>query len=138
MTFQLVVLSPEKQILSADCTSVTVPSAAGQITILPHHISLFAAMQPGEIIARQENGSDISLFVGGGFINVLGPRVTVLADFGINSDEIDEKLVQEAKLKAEAILKSQADAAQTALAEANLSRSLIQLKIAARRRSSHP
>src|SRR5205807_4592178 len=53
--------------------------AEGELGILPRHAPLLTTLRPGELQIR--NGTEeISLFVGGGFLEVLPDRVTVLAD----------------------------------------------------------
>jgi len=135
MSFKLVIISPEKKVLEMDCKSVTVPTSEGQITVLPKHISIFSILTAGEVIARTTD-KDISITVGGGFVSVSGDKVTILPEFGVKSDEIDEEKVKEAKKRAEEIIKNQEDNKGSALAEATLARSLIELKIAHKRRKS--
>ena len=53
--------------------------AEGELGILPRHAPLLTSLRPGAMYIR--NGSDeTELFVGGGFLEVLPDRVTVLAD----------------------------------------------------------
>jgi F-type H+-transporting ATPase subunit epsilon len=130
---KLIVISPEKKVLEADCLSATLPTTEGQITVLPHHSPLFSLLKAGEVIARTSDG-EISLAVGGGFVNVTGDKITVLVEFGTKSEEIDEARAQEAKHRAEEILKSHADEQSSALAQAALARSLLELKITQRRK----
>ena len=133
MNLRLVVISPEKKVLEMDCLSVTLPTVEGEITILPKHTWLFSLLKPGEIIAKSKN-EEISLAVGGGFVNVGPDKVTVLPEFGIKTNEIDEEKVKEAKQRAEDILKNKLDEEGSALAQASLARSLLELKIVQKRR----
>jgi len=131
---KLAVISPQKKVLEVECISVTMPTTQGQITVLPKHMAIFSTLTAGEVRVKTSNEQEISLAVGGGFVNVNNDQVTLLVEFGVRSDEIDEEKVQEVKRRAEEILKSQADEKGSALAQATLARSLLELKIARRRR----
>src|SRR5947208_15704236 len=73
--------------------------AEGELGILPRHAPLLTTLRPGELQIR--NGTDVvSLFVGGGFLEVLPDRVTVLADVAERAEEISEEAAQEARQRA--------------------------------------
>jgi F-type H+-transporting ATPase subunit epsilon len=131
--FNLTVISPEKKILETDILSVTIPTNEGEITVLPKHMEMFSLVKPGEITVRTATGN-IFLAGGRGFVNVTREKVTLLLSYGVNSDEIDEEKIKEAKKKAEEMLKNQTDEKATALAQANLARSLLELRLVQKRR----
>ncbi len=131
---KLVVISPQKKVLETECESVTLPTEDGQITVLPKHMAIFSLLKAGEVRVKTKD-EEIVLGVGGGFVNVGNDLVTLMAEFGVRSDEIDEEKVNEAKKRAEEILKSKADERGSALAQASLARSLLELKIAQKRRN---
>ena len=134
---KLVVLSPQKKILETECLRVTIHTVDGLITVLPRHIPLFTQMAPGEVLIKKANGEITSLAVGGGFANVHDNEIVLLAEFGIISDEINEQQVTAAKARAEEILKSISDEKSTSIAQADLARSVLQLKVA-HKRHHHP
>ena len=132
-TFKLVIISPQKPVLESEAQSVTFTTTEGQITVLPGHMSVFSTISPGEVIVRGTDG-ETSLVVGGGFAIVTHDSVTLLTEFGVRSDDIDQEQVMEAKRRAEEILKEQVDAKASASAQASLARSLLELKVAQKRR----
>ncbi len=135
--FKLVVISPTKRVLEADCDSVTLPTTEGQITVLPHHAAIFSLLSPGEVIVRSGSAQDeLSLAVGGGFVNVDRNQVTLLAEFGVRSEELDEQKVIEAKRRAEEILATKTDEKESASARATLARSILELKVSQKRKKS--
>lgn len=134
MAIALKVLSPQKEILSANCKSVTLPTEDGQITVLPKHAPLFTNIAHGELVARTEEDKEISLAVGGGFASITGTEVTVLVDYGANADELDEEQIKKAKERAEEILKAKADSRGEAMAQAALARSILELKLVTKRK----
>jgi F-type H+-transporting ATPase subunit epsilon len=74
--------------------------AEGELGILPRHAPLLTTLKPGPLYIR--NGSDeTQLFVGGGFLEVLPDRVTVLADVAERAEEISEEAAEEARRRAQ-------------------------------------
>jgi len=74
--------------------------AEGELGILPRHAPLLTTLRPGELQIR--NGTDeVSLFVGGGFLEVLPDRVTVLADVAERAEEISVEAADEARQRAQ-------------------------------------
>lgn len=100
----LSVVSPVKKISEFKCKQVVVPTTTGLVTILPNHISLFSILDSGEVIATDEDGREQIIIVSGGFVSVVQDNVTLLVDFGVHSDEMDEKLIMEAKARAEKMI----------------------------------
>jgi F-type H+-transporting ATPase subunit epsilon len=130
---KLKVISPEKTVLEADCTYVTLPSSEGQITVYPNHAPIYTLVSNGEVIAHTDKGV-ISMGVGSGFANITKTSITLLANFGVLTDEIDEARAREAKDRAESLIKDHKNDQNFALAEAELSRSLLELKLASKRK----
>jgi F-type H+-transporting ATPase subunit epsilon len=130
---KLRVLSPERTVLDTDCDYVTLPAADGQITVYPRHAPLYTLIQYGEVIAHTKGGV-VSLGVGTGFANITATQVVVLTNFGILSEEADDARAAEAKARAEDLIKNRVGEQDMALAQAELSRSLLELKLANKRK----
>ena len=72
----------------------------GELGILPRHAPLLTTLRPGPLLIR--NGAEeTELFVGGGFLEVLPDRVTVLADVAERAEEISEDAAEEARRRAQ-------------------------------------
>ena len=99
-TTQFEIVTPEKVILSEVITQVVVPTKAGEITVLPNHISLVSNLRPGVITAKKEDGGEVVMAVSGGFLEVLKDKVVVLADTAERADDLDEDRVKEARIAA--------------------------------------
>ncbi|MDQ6742385.1 MAG: ATP synthase F1 subunit epsilon [Candidatus Dormibacteraeota bacterium] len=79
----------------------------GELGILPRHAPLLTTLRPGPVSIR--NGSEeTELFVGGGFLEVLPDRVTILADVAERAEEISEEAAEEARRRAQERLAAQA------------------------------
>jgi F-type H+-transporting ATPase subunit epsilon len=78
----------------------------GELGILPRHAPLLTTLRPGPVSIR--NGSEeTELFVGGGFLEVLPDRVTILADVAERAEEISEEAAEEARRRAQERLAGQ-------------------------------
>ncbi|MBI3887502.1 ATP synthase F1 subunit epsilon [Candidatus Microgenomates bacterium] len=131
----LSVISPEKTVLETQSTSVTVPTSTGLITILPSHAPLFSILQKGEVIVRAQDQQPTSIVVSDGFIGVYNNKVTLLTEFGIHSDELNEAVILEAKERAEKTMAERKDEQEYAKAEAELMKALLQLKFVTRKKN---
>jgi len=85
---RLEIVTPEKRVIDADVDAVTVPTASGEVGILPAHAPLVSALKPG-VLAYSIKGSNERLAVSGGFVEVNNDRVAVLVDSAESADEID-------------------------------------------------
>ncbi len=93
--FQLIIATPEREVYRDTVDSVTLPTVDGEITVLARHIPLSTILKPGALVIRKGN-EEKPHAVGGGFIEVQGDKLTVLADTAEHIEEIDEARAQEA------------------------------------------
>jgi F-type H+-transporting ATPase subunit epsilon len=116
-------------VLSDDVDQVNAPTKEGRVGILPRHMPLLTVLTEGEL-SIIKGGVRTEFAVFGGFMEVLPDRVTILADACDRSDEIDLERAEEAKRRAEERLASRKSNQDMALAEADLRRALMQIKMA--------
>ena len=107
MPLTLEIVTPESRVYSDTIDSVVVPTVEGEIGILPGHIPLLTQVEDGELRVTK-NGQTQWLAVGGGFAQVEGDRVSVLAEHAIDEEKIDESAVEAALQSAQAKLKEAA------------------------------
>lgn len=127
------IVTAERMVYSDEVDIVIAPGIEGQLAILPSHAPLITTLQPGELITRK-GGDEVAMFVAGGFLEVMGNRVTVLADVAERAEEIDIERAEAARCRAEDRLRVCGPEIDVARAEAALKRSLMRLKIAETRR----
>ncbi|MFC2057216.1 F0F1 ATP synthase subunit epsilon [Chloroflexota bacterium] len=130
---RLDIVTAERLVYSEDVDIVIAPGIEGELGILPHHASLMTTLQAGELRVR-EGEEEFSLAISSGFLEVRPDRVIVLADTAERDEEIDLARAEEAKRRAEEILRQRAPEVDKAQAEAALQRSLARLKVAEKRR----
>src|SRR3954462_15798818 len=104
MPLTLEIVTPEARVYSDTIDSVVIPTTEGEVGILPGHIPLLTQVEHGELRVTK-GGQTHWLAVGGGFVEVEGDRVHVLAERAITEEKIDEKAVEEALRRAETQLK---------------------------------
>jgi F-type H+-transporting ATPase subunit epsilon len=108
MSLTLEIVTPEARVYSDTVDSVVIPTVEGEIGVLPGHIPLLTQVADGEL--RVTKGSAISyLVIGGGFAEIDGDKVSVLAEHAISEEQIDEKLVEDAMRRAEQAIREVKD-----------------------------
>jgi F-type H+-transporting ATPase subunit epsilon len=133
-TIKLEIVTPRGTFYSDDVEMVTLPGIEGQLGILPNHVRLFTQMVPGEVVVRK-GGKDDFIAVGEGLIEVTGSYVGIATDMAIESRNIDEAVIEEARQRAAARLGEKVSADQVASVNAALAHSLTQLRVKRRHRS---
>jgi F-type H+-transporting ATPase subunit epsilon len=130
----LKIVTPEKEVFNEQVEMVTVPSADGELGILPHHAALMAKLVPGELQIKRGSKTDI-LATGDGFLQVAENVVTIMTDLAVDEKEIDEKAVEEARKRAEQALAQTQSDEEYAETLAILEKSLAQLRVKRRHHS---
>lgn len=134
-TLTVEVVTNERIVLSeTDVEMVSAPGSEGMLGILPNHAPLVTTLSAGELRIKK-NGSEQSMVVFGGFMEVLPDKVIVLADVAEKVDEIDVVRAEEARKRAEEAIARGGDRMDLAAAEARLSRAQVRIKVGDRRRS---
>jgi len=135
MNFELVTLDGIK--FQAAVYSVILPTAAGQITVLPGHEPLLSQLVPGVItIRRQRSDPDYHLehyATYGGVLEISKRGVRVLVDEATHGDEISIEEAQKAHdaalaLRKEAKDQIELDRAQTLMEHHGVRLEVAQLK----------
>jgi F-type H+-transporting ATPase subunit epsilon len=128
----LEIVTVEKVVYSDEIDMLIVWGTLGQMGLLPMHAPIMTTLQPGELIVRK-GGEDSSIFVSGGFLELMNDKVTILADSAERAEEIDVARAEAAKKRAEERKAlGAAENIDMARAEAALRRSLERLKVAER------
>ncbi|MFH0943478.1 MAG: ATP synthase F1 subunit epsilon [Candidatus Beckwithbacteria bacterium] len=128
----LTVITQEKKVLEDDVDIVLAPGFAGQIGLLPGHIGLLTKLEPGELYIIK-GPSMMVLAVSGGLLDIHNDSVSVMADSATRADEIDIAKVEVAKQKAEEALREKLSDKEFIIAEADLRKAVLELKVAKKR-----
>jgi F-type H+-transporting ATPase subunit epsilon len=137
-SIELIIVTPERQLLRETVVEVTLPGAEGCLGILPGHAPLITELGIGELTYRAKGaGEPVHLAIISGFAEVLGDKVTVLAETAERPEEIDVARAAAAKKRAEERLAAAASDASIDWdrAAVALQRSLVRIQVADKRRS---
>lgn len=136
MNFELVTLDGIK--FQADIYSVILPTAAGEITVLPGHEPLLSQLIPG-VIAIRRNKGDADYHVEhyatyGGVVEISRSGVRVLVDEASHGDEINLAEAQKAHDEAVRLRKDAKTQVELDHAQALVDRQAVRLHVADLRR----
>jgi F-type H+-transporting ATPase subunit epsilon len=101
LQYLLRVVSVERSLFDGEVEFMLANGADGELGVLARHAPLMAVLKPGPLLIRIAPGNEQLLFVGGGFLEVLPDRVTVLADVAEHADEISVERAEEARRRAQ-------------------------------------
>jgi F-type H+-transporting ATPase subunit epsilon len=136
MNLELVTLDGVK--FRAEAYSVVLPTAAGEITVLPGHEPLLAQLVPGVIIIRRtKTEADYHLehfATYGGVLEISGKGVRILVDEATHGDEINEAEVRKAHDAALALRKDAKDQVELDKAQSLVDRHAVRLHVSELRR----
>ncbi len=99
-TLHVEVVTAERELYSGEADMVSAPGSEGRLGILPRHAALLTTLMPGELTIKLD-GSEEPIFVSGGFLEVSGNIVTVLADTAEYAEEIDQARAEAARRRAQ-------------------------------------
>ncbi len=134
MPMTLEIITAERQVYSDEVDMVIAPGFDGQLGILPMHAPLMTMLKPGELTVKKNGEEDMYVAVSGGFMEVLGNKVSVLADACERSDEIDEERAQEAIQRAQDRLANRGTETELEMAMHSLQRAQVRVNLVRRRR----
>ncbi len=132
-TLRLEIVTAERLVHSEDVDTVVAPGIVGELAVLPHHAPLLTVLNPGEIRVVKD-GEESYMAISGGFMEVMGTKVTILADTAERVEEIDLKRAEAALQLAQERVASAASDMDLERALASIRRSQARMKVARRRR----
>ena len=97
LDFKVEVLTPAKELITTTATEVLLPTVRGEIGILPQHVDICGLLSTGtmKLVAQ---GNDFWFMVSGGAFRVEGGVLTILAEYALGAENV-ENAATEARLK---------------------------------------
>jgi F-type H+-transporting ATPase subunit epsilon len=135
MPIRCEIVTQDKLLFEGEVDMVVAPGTEGELGVLPHHAPLLTSLGYG-ILRVRRGGQEEAYVIAGGVMEVRPDMVTVLADVGENVAEIDLERAEQAKARAEELLKKgpPPDSDAYLAIEAALRRSNLRLEAARRYR----
>lgn len=135
--FPLHIVSQEKELLSTEVESVSLPTTEGVITVLFRHVPLFSQLTTGEILYKTKEDSQ-SVVVSNGFVNVAPTgEVTVMVDSGVLARDISVEKAEAAIKAAHETMQKTQNQRELLLAEASLRQAMLEIKVAQKTKRTH-
>jgi len=94
MALHFELVSPEKLVFSGEVSQVDVPGAEGDFGVLEGHAPFVTTLRPGILTVHGSGGAQ-RIVVLGGFAEVSGEGLTVLADVAEAVEDIDRAVIAE-------------------------------------------
>ena len=117
--FEVEIITPERIFYTGEATMIEFNTTEGEIGVYPDHIPLTTVLAPGVVTIT--NGKDVK--------EILGDKVTLLAEIAEWPDEIDEKRAEAAKERAEARIAAKAADTDMLRAEFALRKALVRIEV---------
>ena len=117
-TFHFELVSPEKLMFSGEVEAVVVPGIEGQFTVLKDHAPVMTVLKAGIVEIDETSAKKTRLFVRGGFADVSGGGLTLLAEQASPLEQFDaSRLAAEIKNAEEDLADAKTDEAKKLAAE---------------------
>ncbi len=89
--FSLSVVAPDRKVVETNVTSVTAPGVEGYLGVQAGHIPMIVALKPGLLEYKDANSLQHYVAIDGGFMEISGTQVIVIAEGAAVAGEIDLK-----------------------------------------------
>lgn len=138
-TLHYTIVTPERIVQEGEADSMSVMTAMGEITVLPHHVPLLALMKAGEMRIKHQGKEELLATSTGMFEVRQDGSVVVLADTAEQSEELELAAIEAAKKRAEDALKEirNRNDVEYADAAAHLERELARYRVALKKGKGH-
>jgi F-type H+-transporting ATPase subunit epsilon len=135
------IVSAEGEIYTGEAAMVFAPAQMGEVGIAPNHAPLLTGLKPGGVrvqpaVEGNEKAEELYFYVSGGVIEVQPKKITILADTAMRAKDLDGAAAEEARQRANEMLKERTSAVEVATAQAELAAAAAQLHLLEKIRKS--
>nr|WP_206529628.1 F0F1 ATP synthase subunit epsilon [Brevibacillus sp. SYP-B805] len=124
------VVTPERVVYSGEASMVIARGVEGDLGILPNHMPLVTPLKIAPVRIKTEGDKEIKMAVSGGFMEVRGDKVTIIAETAERPEDIDVARAKAAKARAEQRLSERHPDLDVRRAELALQRAMARLDVA--------
>lgn len=130
-TFLVEIVTPEHVVFSQEVNSLSVRGIEGELGILPGHIPFVTPLQVAPIVIKT-GAATLTIAVHGGFVEVQGNKVIILAESAELPEEIDVERAIAARERAERRLSVNQDRIDHRRAELALQRAITRINVSSK------
>lgn len=127
MTFDLSIMTPERQFFSGQVEALTITGIDGKMTVLAGHAPMVASLAVGEISIKQD-GVWREAVNSEGFMEVLQDSVVVFVQACEWPEDIDMRRAEEAKHRAEERIRQRQSIWENKSSKIALARAMVRLR----------
>jgi F-type H+-transporting ATPase subunit epsilon len=126
-TIKLNIITPERKVFDGEVSELTTENDIGRLEILPNHVPMVTSIIPTVTTFTTVDGKKLKLFTSIGVLRIENNQLNLLSEDVEWPQEIDIKRAEEAKIKAEQLLKEKENI-DYKRAELKLKRALARIK----------
>ncbi len=123
------IVAPDKRVFQGYATGLRAPGVDGSFQILYNHAPMISSLNVGPLVLTLSGSEKVSFATSGGFVEVIGNIVTVLAETAEPASDIDTDRAKRAEKRALERLKSATGDFDRVRAECALERARNRLRI---------
>ena len=127
--FQVEIITPDRIFYRGQASMIEFTTTEGEIGVLKDHIPLTTVLAPGIVTITEADGAKKAV-VHAGFAEILGEKVTLLAEVAEWPEEIDLERAEAARERAEERIHNRNDNLDLKRAEFALHKALIRINLA--------
>lgn len=121
------IVNPEARLYSEEAYMVVVPGVEGEMGFLYDHEPLVSALADGIVRLQKDKDGEMTLFaLQGGYVEVTGRKVIILADRALSIDDID---VAAAKSELADLEKKKAELSEEELSKTTVEADIVWCKL---------
>ena len=127
--FKVEIITPDRVFFTGEADMIEFNTGDGQIGVYKNHIPLTTVLEPGVVVIHNDDQQKVAA-VHAGFAEILGEKVTLLAELAEWPDEIDINRAEAAKQRAEDRIAAKSENLDLKRAEYALHKSLTRIDVA--------
>ena len=127
--FKVEIITPDRVFFTGEADMIEFNTGDGQIGVYKNHIPLTTVLEPGVVVIHNDDQQKVAA-VHAGFAEILGEKVTLLAELAEWPDEIDINRAEAAKQRAEDRIAAKLFGVVIGVAECALQMSLTRIDVA--------
>lgn len=127
--FSLSVVAPDRKVVETMVTSVVAPGTEGYLGVMAGHIPMIVSLKPG-LLEYKGDGQEHFVAIDGGFMEISGTSVIVIAEGAVLAKEVDIKAAEAELEEARKALRGESSSMTSEEATAAMDRAMNRIKAA--------
>lgn len=130
--FRVEIITPDRIFFTGDADMIEFNTIDGQIGVYKNHIPMTTVLEPGVVVIHNDGVQKVAA-VHAGFAEILGEKVTLLAELAEWPEEIDINRAEAARKRAEERISAKVESTDLKRAEFALHKALARIDAAEHR-----